>query len=182
MKNSVLFAIVALALAPRYAAAEIADSSSGGFTVKIALNIHAAPADVYRSLIHVGDWWNSQHTYSGSSRNLSIEEKPMGCFCEKLPAGGGVRHMEVVHVVPGKVLGMTGALGPLQSIAATGNMEIRLTPAEGGTKVELVYHVTGYLPTGMNTWAAPVDSVLTEQFTRLKNYIERGDPAKAADK
>jgi hypothetical protein len=81
--------------------------------VKITLSIHAAPADVYRSLIHVGDWWNSQHTYSGSSRNLSIEEKPMGCFCEKLPTGGGVRHMEVVHVVPGKMLGMTGALGPL---------------------------------------------------------------------
>jgi hypothetical protein len=29
----------------------------------------------------------------------------------------------------------------------------------------------------MNTWAAPVDSVLTEQFTRLKNYIERDSPA-----
>jgi hypothetical protein len=29
----------------------------------------------------------------------------------------------------------------------------------------------------MNTWAAPMDSVLREQFTRLKNYIEHGDPA-----
>jgi uncharacterized protein YndB with AHSA1/START domain len=182
MRNSVVFALVALALTPRYARSEVADSSSAGFTVKITLSIHAAPADVYRSLIHVGDWWNSQHTYSGSAHNLSIEEKPMGCFCEKLPVGGGVRHMEVVHVVPGKVLGMTGALGPLQTIAATGNMAIRLSPAEGGTKLELVYAVTGYLPAGMNTWAAPVDSMLTEQVTRLKNYIERGDPAKAADK
>jgi hypothetical protein len=84
--------------------------------------------------------------------------------------------------MPGKVLGMTGALGPLQSIAATGNMEIRLSPAEGGTRLELVYNVTGYLPAGMNTWAVPVDAVLTEQVTRLKNYVERGDPAKASDK
>ncbi len=182
MRKSVLFAIVALALASRCARSEVADSSSGGFTVKIALSVHAAPGDVYRALIHVGEWWNSQHTYSGSSRNLSIEEKPMGCFCEKLPAGGGVRHMEVVHVVPGKVLGMTGALGPLQSIAATGNMEIRLSPGEGGTQLELVYNVTGYLPAGMNTWAAPVDAMLTEQVTRLKNFTERGDPAKGADK
>jgi hypothetical protein len=179
MRNSMLFAFVALALAPRYARSEVADSSGAGFTVKTTLSIHAAPGDVYRQLIHVGDWWSSQHTFSGSSRNLSIEEKPMGCFCEKLPAGGGVRHMEVVHVVPGKVLGMTGALGPLQSIAATGNMEIRLSSAEGGTRLELVYNVTGYLPAGMNTWAAPVDSVLTEQVTRLRNFIERGDPAKA---
>ncbi len=29
----------------------------------------------------------------------------------------------------------------------------------------------------MNTWAAPVSAVLEEQFTRLKNYIEHGDPA-----
>ena len=178
MRNSVLFAIVALALAPRYARSEVADSSSAGFTVKIAVSIHAATDDVYRKLIHVSDWWSSQHTFSGSARNLSIEEKPMGCFCEKLPPGGGVRHMEVVHVVPGKVLGMTGALGPLQTIAAAGNMEIRLSPAEGGTKLEMVYNVTGYLPAGMNTWAAPVDTMLTEQVTRLKNYIERGDPAK----
>jgi hypothetical protein len=29
----------------------------------------------------------------------------------------------------------------------------------------------------MNTWAAPVDSVLKEQFTRLKSFVEHGDPA-----
>lgn len=182
MRNSVLFAIAVLALAARYAAAEVADSSSAGFTVKIAVSVHAAPGDVYRALVHVGEWWSSQHTYSGSAHNLSIEEKPMGCFCEKLPAGGSVRHMEVVHVAPGKVLGMAGALGPLQSMAAAGNMAIRLNPAEGGTKLELVYNVTGYLPAGMNTWAAPVDAMLTEQVTRLKNYIERGDPGKAEAK
>ncbi|MEO8053486.1 MAG: hypothetical protein ABI833_24060, partial [Acidobacteriota bacterium] len=35
----------------------------------------------------------------------------------------------------------------------------------------------GYLPAGMDSWAAPVDSVVTEQFTRLKNYVEHGSPA-----
>jgi hypothetical protein len=86
-------------------------------------------------------------------------------------------HMEIVFVAPGKALGMTGGLGPLQSMATAGSMEIRLSPAEGGTKLEATYAVTGYIPAGMNTWAAPVDSVLKEQFTRLKSYIERGDPA-----
>jgi hypothetical protein len=37
--------------------------------------------------------------------------------------------------------------------------------------------VAGYLPAGMNTFAAPVDSVVAEQFTRLRNFVERGDPA-----
>ncbi len=30
----------------------------------------------------------------------------MGCFCERLPNQGGVRHMEVVYLDPGKVLAM----------------------------------------------------------------------------
>ncbi len=178
MKSTLAIAVAFLALAANRAASEVADFAAGGFTVKTTLHIQAAPDEVYHKLIHnVGDWWSSGHTFSGNSHNLSIEEKPMGCFCERLPNGGSVRHMEVVFLAPGKVLGLTGALGPLQSIAAAGNMRVGLSPAEGGTKLDLTYAVTGYLPAGMNTWAEPVNSVLTEQFTRLKNYIERGDPA-----
>ena len=177
MRKSALFAGMILALAPGWAKSEVADASANGFTVKISLRIQAAPGDVYARLIqHVGDWWSPEHTYSGNAHNLSIEAKAMGCFCEKLPNDGMVRHMEVVIVMPGKALGLTGALGPLQSIAATGNMRVQLTPADGGTKLDVTYAVLGYLPAGMNTWAEPVNSVLTEQFTRLKNYVEHGDP------
>jgi len=177
MKNNALLALAALVLVPSWAKSEVADASANGFTVKITLRVQAPPEDVYRRLIqNVGDWWNSEHTYSGDSHNLSIEGKAMGCFCEKLPNDGSVRHMEVVMLVPGKALGLTGALGPLQSIAATGNMGIKLSPADGGTKLDLTYSVTGYLAAGMNTWAAPVDTVLTDQFTRLRNYIEHGNP------
>ena len=58
-------------------------------------------------------------------------------------------------------------------------MQIQLSPADGGTKVEVTYAVGGYLAVGLNTWAAPVDGVLKEQFTRLKNLVEHGDPAAA---
>jgi|SRR5271166_5269287 len=162
-----------------FAGADVVDSAGGGFTIKTAINIQATPDVVYHKLIqNVSDWWNSDHTYSRDSRNLSIEEKPMGCFCEKIPNGGSVRHMQVVSFFPGKSLGLTGALGPLQNIAANGNMKFALSPAEGGTKLELTYAVTGYVPAGMNTWAAPVDTVLKEQLARLKNYVEHGDPTK----
>jgi len=178
MKRNVGFALAILVLAPGWAKSEVADASANGFTVKIILRVQAPPEDVYRRLIqNVGDWWSSEHTYSGNSHNLSIEGKAMGCFCEKLPNEGSVRHMEVVVLVPGKSLSLTGALGPLQSIAATGNMGIQFSPADGGTRLDVTYAVAGYLPAGMNTWAAPVDSVLTEQFTRLKNFIEHGSPA-----
>jgi uncharacterized protein YndB with AHSA1/START domain len=174
--QSVFIGAVLLGAMPVRAA--VADSAANGFTVKLELNIQAPPQEVYRRVVHdVGDWWNSMHTFSGDAHNLSIEDKAMGCFCEKLPSGGSVRHMEVVYADPGKKLVFSGALGPLQSIAATGSMTIQLAAAGEGTKLAVVYTVTGYVPAGMNTWAAPVDSVLTEQFTRLKSLIENGKAA-----
>ena len=159
-------------------AAEVADSSAGGFTIKQTYSIKAAPMDVYKRVFRVGEWWNSQHTFSGDAHNLSIEEKPGGCFCEKMPNGGGVKHLEVAFIVPGKTIVLHGGLGPMLTMATAGSMEISLSAADGGTKLEMTYTVAGYLPAGMNTWAVPADGMLKEQFTRLKNLIENGDPGK----
>jgi len=178
MIRIVVLAVVFCALGAQLAPAEVADSSASGFTVKTSVRIQATPDAVYRQLIRIGDWWDSEHTFSHDAHNLSIEEKAGGCFCEKLPNGGSVRHLEVLFVAPGKLLRMGGGLGPLQGIATSGSMTIQVSPAEGSTKLAVSYTVGGYLPAGMNTLAAPVDSVLSAQFTRLKNYIERGDPAK----
>jgi hypothetical protein len=96
--------------------------------------------------------------------------------------------MEVVNFVPGKTLVMSGALGPLQSMAATANMSIQLssiaavtgTASAVLTRVDVTYAVTGYLAAGINALAAPVDGVIGQQFARLKNLIEQGSPDKAA--
>lgn len=164
------------------ATAEVADSAASGFTVKIVTQIQASPADVYNRLVHhVGDWWNPAHSFSGDAHNLSIDDHPLGCFCEKLAGGGGVRHMEVVFAAPGKMLRMSGGLGPLQGMAAAGAMTFTFTPAEGGTRLELNYAVVGYSAQGMNLLANPVNAVLTEQMARLKNYIQTGNPAGGAE-
>jgi hypothetical protein len=65
----------------------------------------------------------------------------------------------------------------MQPLAVTGSMQIQLTAVETGTRLEVTYAVGGYLSKGLNTWAAPVDMVLAEQFTRLKSLIETGQPA-----
>lgn len=170
-------AALAFAVAPNWLAAEVVDSSANGFTVKQTVNIQAPPQDVYAKIFRVSDWWSPAHTFSQDSHNLSLEEKVGGCFCEKLPSGGGVKHMEVVYVAPAKIIVLHGALGPLQSMAAAGSMQIQLSAAEGGTKVEVTYAVGGYLAAGLNTWAGPVDGVLKMQFARLKSLVEHGDPA-----
>ena len=151
--------------------------------MRITLSIHGTPDDVYRRLVHnVGEWWNPAHTFSGDAHALTIDNRAPGCFCERLPNLGTARHMEVVRASPGEKLVMLGALGPLQPMAVTGAMTIDLSPDAGSTKLVLTYAVGGYFPAGLSTWAAPVDSVLTEQLTRLKNYAEHGDPALTADR
>jgi hypothetical protein len=160
------------------AQAEVVDSSSTGFTVRTTITIQASPDDLYRKFIqNIGDWWNPEHTFSGDSHNLRIEERAAGCFCEKLSNGGSVRHLEVVYLAPGKTVLLSGALGPLQSLAATGSLTVQFAPSAEGTKLAVNYAVAGYLPAGMNTLAAPVDAVLAEQFARLKNYILHGTAA-----
>jgi hypothetical protein len=72
---------------------------------------------------------------------------------------------------------LSGGLGPLQSMAATGSLSFQLAAAPGGTRLDVTYAVTGYLAAGMNSLAGPVDAVLMEQITRFKNYIEHGNPA-----
>jgi hypothetical protein len=176
------FAASLLLLTPQRVKPEVVDASSAGFMVKLAVNINATPDAVYRKFVHIGEWWSSEHTFSGDAHNLYLEEKAMGCFCEKLINQGAVKHMEVVYLAPGKSVVLAGALGPLQALAATGSMTISFDAAEGGTKAGVRYAVTGYLPAGMNTWAAPVDQVLREQFARLKNLVERGDAMAAEPK
>jgi hypothetical protein len=151
--------------------------------VKTSLTIAAAPAQTYDRFVHnIGDWWSPQHTFSGDPHNLSIEEKAMGCFCEKLP-NGGVRHMEVIYVERGKLLRMNGLLGPLQGIGGAGVLTVNFTAARivrspvdtlTITKLDATYSVSGYSAAGMNAFAAVVDSVLSDQFNRLKNYVEHG--------
>jgi len=182
MRTKFLLLILACSLAPVQLAADVADQAPNGFTLRINTIIHAEPEQVYTRLLDIGGWWSSAHTYSNDAHNLSLEARPMGCFCEKLPNNGGVRHMEVLAVMPGKLLVMSGALGPLQKFGATGTLTIVLQPQHKDTRIEMVYSVGGYLPDGLNTWAAPVNTVLTEQLARLKSYVETGKPESVAPK
>jgi uncharacterized protein YndB with AHSA1/START domain len=172
---------ILLALPQGFAMADVADSAASGFTVKISVDIDAAPDEVFSSIMKIGQWWSPDHTFSGDAHNLSLEDRVGGCLCEKLPDQGGVRHMEVVYLAHGETLRLEGGLGPLQAIGANGTMSFGLSPSTDGTKLDVTYVVSGYFPEGMNTLASPVDGVLTEQIHRLKNYVESGSPTAKHD-
>jgi hypothetical protein len=80
--------------------------------------------------------------------------------------------LTVVYADPGKMLRLSGGLGPLQDFAVDGTMTWRFVEVADGTTVELTYRVGGYVTGGIGNLAAPVNTVLTEQMARLKQFVE----------
>jgi hypothetical protein len=124
----------------------------------------------------VGGWWNPAHTYSGDSKNLSIDARPGGCFCEELPNGGGVEHLRVVYLVPDEMLRLIGGLGPLQASGVVGSFSWTLTDSGSSTTVEVTYVVGGFMEGGFERIAPAVDGVIGEQVHRPKLFVETGRP------
>jgi len=154
-----------------------AQEDANGFVVRDEVNIAAPLARVYDVLVDsIGSWWDSQHTFSRDAGNLSIDARPGGCFCERLPNGGGVEHMRVVNVAPRHTLRMVGALGPLQGSGLAGSLTLQLSGVQGGTNLQLTYSVGGFWEGGFSEIAPAVRSVLGEQLRRLKRFIETGSP------
>jgi uncharacterized protein YndB with AHSA1/START domain len=163
----------ATAVAPE-ARAEVVDAQPNGFQVKRTAVLNAQADKVYAALSQPSQWWNKDHTWSGSAANLSLAPMAGGCFCEKLPNGGSVMHMTVVYAQPGQGLRLSGALGPLQMSGATGHLGWTLAEKDGKTTLTQTYDVGGYMTGGLDKLAPVVDQVLGEQFDRLKVYVETG--------
>jgi hypothetical protein len=158
------------------AAAEVVQSSEDGFVVAGTGFTKAGPALVWSELVQPARWWSNNHTWSGDSGNLSLDPRSTGCFCEDLPVGGSAQHMRVVRAVPGSLLRMEGALGPLQSEAVDAVLTIEIKEADGVTSIEWTYVVGGYARFSLQDIAPAVDGVLTEQMERLGSLIDFANP------
>ena len=156
-------------LASGVAYPEVSAVSVAGFVSEHEIHLNVLPHDAFEALtkrIHL--WWNPVHTYSGTAANLSLDAKAGGCFCEKLEGGGSVMHMQVVYAAPGRLLRLSGGLGPLQGLGVSGSMDFALQPATDGTRLNYRYTVSGATPDGL---AAAVDNVQLEQLQRLQAYL-----------
>lgn len=156
--------------------AEVTEADEHGFVSVHELHVKASPARVFEALFdEVGHWWDPAHTYSGNAANLSF-----GCLaaipalCEE-PEDVVlfVRHMTIDFLQPPRTLRLSGGLGPLQAIGATGSMTFDLEEAETGTRLSYRYTVNGR---NTASWATPVDRVQLGQLERLRRYVETGSP------
>ena len=158
-----------LALAPA-ASAEIAAASPSAFLLQYEVEIAQAPDQVWRDLRRVDRWWSSAHTYSGDAANLSLQARAGGCWCERWGNRQSVEHARVVAVIEHegvRTLRAVGGFGPLQEMGVTGVMTFTVAPFANGAKLTLTYRVSGDSALNLDAIAAPVDSVLSEQFQRL---------------
>jgi len=163
-----------LALVGNPAAAEVVDASASGFSVRTTVEIAAAPDVVYDALTTgVSKWWDASHSWSGQAANLSLDPRPGGCLCEKLP-GGGVQHMTVLFADRGRMLRLSGGLGPLQAMPGNALWTFTFTDVSGRTRLEATYSAFVHTKDDLVKLAPLVDQVTGGQITRLKAFIERG--------
>ena len=149
------------------AVAEVKSASGNSFSIEHKAVVPVAPARLFASFGEVGRWWNPEHSYSGKAGNLTMDLRAGGCFCEKLPGGGGIEHLRIVYVDPGKRVVLTGALGPLLYEAVNGVMDVQIKPSGPGSELTLSYKATGFAGGGADKLAPVVDRVVGEQVQRL---------------
>jgi len=156
----------------RPAAAEVVSAGQNGFEIRETVHVAAAPDKAYAALLQPARWWSSEHTFSGSAANLTLDARAGGCWCESLIDGGSVEHLHVVYVAPGKVLRLRGALGPLQGLGVEGAMTWSVKAGTSGADISISYSAGGYIKDGFDAMSKGVDHVLAEQLERLRKLID----------
>lgn len=166
MKYALATAAALLVAAP--ATAEVVQSGEHGFDLRHSVTVPSPPTEAMRDFAAPAGWWDGAHSYSGDSANLAMTLEPGGCFCEQLPGGGGIEHLRVTYVDPGKRLVLTGSLGPLLYAATAGVMDVQFKPAGQGTEMILTYRVAGFANGGAAKLAPLVDQVIGEAVERYR--------------
>lgn len=155
------------------ATAEVTDASEHGFTLVQEVVVDSDRETAWTAAVdNVGQWWNADHTISGDASLLSIDARPLGCFCED--TAGGVVHLVVTTVSPNVNLRMTGGLGPLGLMGVSGNMTWEFFDVDQGTKIRFTYAVGGYAPDGLADIAPAVDYVIGDALKLLKSHLDAG--------
>ncbi|WOE74344.1 hypothetical protein [Alterisphingorhabdus coralli] len=172
MRFAILIAAIAAATGfPAYAEPESVEAF--GFVTAHEVEVSTDPDETFAMLRTPDKWWSAEHSWTGDASNFYMGSQASGCFCEQIPADepdglrGSVEHMRIVFIQPGKMLRMTGALGPLQSEAVDGTLTVTLAPTDAGTKVKFEYVVGGYMRLPQDVIAGAVDSVIGEQASRF---------------
>lgn len=170
-----LLAAAAILFAATPAGAEVVSRSENGFTLRFAVGAEIDPADIPDAFRALPQWWESSHTYTGDSKNLSLDLTPGGCWCEKLPTSPTFDHGRTLSVAADRIV-FDAPLGPLRGKATKAELVITWPAGNRGWEPTWVFVVEG---PGMGALADPVDGVIGAAFSRWMHYLEYGEAAGA---
>ncbi len=155
------------------ALAELQYLADTGFIVENKVEIAADVATSWKAFVEdVDNWWPKDHSWWLDQGTFTIDPRAGGCFCERASDGRSAEHMRISFVDPGKMLTMTGGLGPLQGMGMFGALTFTFTESDRGTVVTMTYKVNGINPDGFEELAPVVDMVQGLQIGGLKTFLE----------
>ena len=155
------------------AQADVLEARDNSFSIETKLTVEGKANVVYQQLGRPGDWWDPEHTWSGSAKNLTLDLQAGGCFCEKLAKGGSIQHGRVIYVQPSVMVRLDTPLGPLQEMPVTGVLTFAFAPGEktGQALVTMTYRVSGAFTMESAKLASIVDQVMSNQLARLRDHV-----------
>lgn len=164
MKAAIVAGLVVAFVAP--AVAEVKASAPDGLRLEYSGEMPLAKADAWKRVTTVGAWWS--HNYSGDIKNMTLDAKAGGCWCETW-AGGSVEHGRVLAAMAGSSLRLSAPLGPLQAMGVSAVLSIDLSDGKtpNTTAVKMTMNVVGSSLSGLDKMAVGVDGVLAEAFGRM---------------
>jgi uncharacterized protein YndB with AHSA1/START domain len=161
-----------LCLACPPAPAEVVQSSADGALIQHRFQVAAIPSDAWSVLVHPERWWPADHTWSGDPSYLRLNAQAGGCFCENW-GENSAEHGRVVMALPGQLLRIRGSLGPLQEMAVTGVLTIKLAAKDTGTEATVTYRLSGDASHKLDAFIPAVDKVLGQQFGSFARYASQ---------
>ncbi|GAA0640179.1 ATPase [Brevundimonas lenta] len=172
LKSTIAGLVAAFGLLTASAAdAEVVARTADSFTLRYEVGAGIDPGDIPGTLVDVGRWWDSAHTYSGDAANITVDLTPGGCWCEKLADGTQFEHARVVSVEPARIV-FEAPFGPLKGKATSAVLTVTWPPANRGWTPTWVMTVEG---PGLGAMADGVDGVMGAGFQRWMRYLERGE-------
>lgn len=163
-KIGVLFIMTMLMVMPSQA--EIVSSSASHYVLRHEAKSELDIEALWERLIEPSLWWHPEHTYSGDSKNLSLEPKAGGLWREDWNENS-VEHGRVINVATGKMIRLDAPFGPLQEMAVTTIWTITIK-ADGDHSIIVFDEIAnGSSLSGLDELAKAVDFVKSEAIVRL---------------
>lgn len=80
MRHFLIPAALLAVLSPAVTRAEVLHAARDGFEITVTTDVAATPARAWAVLVEPARWWDSVHSWSGDSHNLTLDPRSGGYF------------------------------------------------------------------------------------------------------